>query len=199
GTTIPVSVPSAGATPVQAAQPVVSASGRYVAFTTVESLTAIDTNGLADIYVFDRIAGTTTLASVTSTGGVGNGASTSPDISGTGQYVVFSSTSSNMAAGDANPASDIFVRDFTAGTTTRVSDVPPVANFEARDPSISDDGAYVAFLFLTTTVTQEGTAPARVYTALSNGSGAPRGSLSATTEGAVLGDDSAYDPTLSLF
>lgn len=199
GTTIPVSVASAGAAPVAAAQPTISASGRYVAFTTVASLTPADTNGLADIYVFDRITGTTTLASVTSTGVASNGASTSPDISGTGRYVVFQSTSSNMATGDSNNASDIFVRDLVDGITRWMSNVPPLPNYEARDPSISDDGTYVAFLHLTSQITEEGTAPSRVYTTRTDGSIAPRGSLSAPTEGAVLADDSAYDPTLSLF
>src|SRR5690606_5944735 len=145
---IPVSVPAAGGTPVQAASPVVSASGRYVAFVTLAALSPIDTNGLADVYVFDRITGTTTLASVTSAGGAGNGNSISPGISGNGRYVVFQSTSSNMAPGDNDTANDIFVRDLVAGTTTLVSNGPALPNFESRDPAISADGEYIVFLYL---------------------------------------------------
>lgn len=199
GTTIPVSVPAAGGTPVQAASPVVSASGRYVAFVTLAALSPIDTNGLADVYVFDRITGTTTLASVTSAGGAGNGNSISPGISGNGRYVVFQSTSSNMAPDDNDTANDIFVRDLVAGTTTLVSNVPALPNFESRDPAISADGEYIVFLYLSTQSTAEGTVPSRVYTVRRTAPGSPRGSLSAPTEGAVLNDDSAYDPTLSLF
>lgn len=199
GTTIPVSVASAGGTPVAAAQATVNASGRYVAFTTTASLNAADTNGLADIYVYDRITGTTTFASRTSAGGAGNGLSTSPGISGDGRYVVFASTGTNMAAGDTNPASDIFVRDLVANTTTWVSNVPPQANFDARDPSISTDGRFVSFIYLTASISIEGTAPSRVYVARTDGVGTPRGSMSAITEGASVNDDSAYDPTLSLF
>lgn len=199
GTTIPVSVATAGGVVAQAAQPKVSASGRHVAFVTAAALTAADTNQQADVYVFDRITGVSTLASRTSANGIGNGSSTSPSISGDGRYVAFASTASNMAAGDANAASDVFVRDMTNGTTTWVSDVPPEAGFDARDPSISTDGVFVAFLYLTSTVSIEGTAPSRVFVARADGIGAPRGPLSAFTEDEVTVDDTAYDPTLSLF
>ncbi len=199
GATIPVSVPAAGGAPVPAASPVVSASGRYVAFVTAAALSPVDTNGLGDVYVFDRITGTTTLASITSAGGAGNGNSLSPGISGNGRYVVFQSAASNMHPGDTDTATDIFVRDLVAGTTTWVSNVPPLANFEARDPAISDDGEYIVFLYLSTTSTAEGDVPSRVYTVRRDTPAALRGSLSAPTEGGVLGDDSAYDPTLSTF
>lgn len=200
GATIPISVATAGGVVAQAAQPKVSASGRYVAFVTAAALTAADTNLQADVYVYDRITGTSTLASRTNANGIGNGSSSSPGISGDGRYVVFASTASNMATGDANTTSDVFLRDMVLGTTTWVSQVPPVAGFDSRDPSISTDGRYVSFLFLTSTVSVEGTAPSRVFVARVNGPSVQlRGSLSGQTEGEVVADDTAYDPTLSLF
>ncbi len=42
-------------------------------------------------------------------------------ISGNGRYVAFYSDADNLAAGDTNGVSDIFVRDRKAGTTTRIS------------------------------------------------------------------------------
>lgn len=199
GTTVPVSVATAGGVVAQAAQPKVSASGRYVAFVTAAGLTAADTNQQADVYVFDRITGISTIASRTTTNGIGNGSSTSPGISGDGRYVVFAFSPAKMAPSDPDTPSDIFVRDMVAGTTTWVSDVPPEAGFDSRDPSISTDGRYVGFLFLTSTVSIEGTAPSRVFIARTDGAGAPRGSLSGATANEVVVDDTAYDPTLSLF
>src|SRR5688572_32558162 len=59
------------------------------------------------------------LISVNLTGtGSGNGDSGEASVSQDGRYVVFSSTSSDLVAGDNNGKSDIFLRDRTAGTTT---------------------------------------------------------------------------------
>lgn len=198
GTTVPVSVATAGAPPAQASQPTISASGRHVAFVTSVALTTGDNNGQPDIYVHDRIAGTTTLASRPSAGGFGNGASLAPAISGDGRFVAFASLATNMAPGDTNPASDIFVRDMVAGTTRWLSGVPPEPDTDSRDPDISDDGQYVSFLFLSSVLSQEGSSPSRVYVSRTDGAGGPRGSLSSIA-GEVSADDSAYDPTLSLF
>jgi hypothetical protein len=198
GTTIPVSVATAGAAPVEAAQPKVSPSGRHVAFTTLSGLAAGDTNGTFDVYVFDRITGTTTWASRTSAGGASNGSSSSPGISGDGTRVSFESNATNMVAASVHPGNNVYVRDLVAGTTTWVSNVAPVSGFDARDPAISADGQFVTFLFLTSMISLEGTAPSRVYVNGAAG-GTPRGSLSAGSEGATVNDDAAYDPTLSLF
>ena len=202
GTTTPVSVASAGATPVVPAQPRVSASGRYVVFLTAARLdAAVDANNLVDVYRFDRITGTTALVSVSSTGTFATGPSTSPVISGDGRYVAFASAASNLVAGDPDGRTDIFVRDMNAGgITRRLStnlDAQPT-QIEARDPFISADGRYVAFLFSSTTLSaEEPTAKADVYVARTDGSDTPR-LLSGTTPTAPTTEGS-YDPTLSMF
>jgi len=131
------------------AAPSNSSDGRYVAFESLASdLVAGDTNGDADVFVRDRQTGTTTRVSVDSAEVQGNGDSNFPSISGDGMHVAFQSDA-DLAGGDANPFSDIFVRDLLAGTTTLVS----VDSFGAQDPfpssssspSISADGRYVAF------------------------------------------------------
>lgn len=105
---------------------------------------AADTNGNWDVFVRDRVAGTTELVSVASDGTQGNsGSSGAPAISADGRYVAFGSWASNLAAGDTDGTlRDLYVRDRVAGTTELVS-----VGEEAYDlsPAISDDGRYVTF------------------------------------------------------
>ena len=42
-------------------------------------------------------------------------------ISGDGRFAAFWSQANNLVAGDGNTSADVFVRDLTAGTTTRAS------------------------------------------------------------------------------
>ena len=126
----------------------ISADGRYIAFDSYSSLVTDDTNNALDVFVRDTVARTTTRVSVDSAGNQANDFSEFPAISANGRYIGFSSAASNLVAGDTNGASDVFVRDTVAGTTTRVS-VDSAGN-QANDasfsnPAISADGRYVAF------------------------------------------------------
>jgi Tol biopolymer transport system component len=126
----------------------ISDDGRYVAFDSdAPNLVAGDTNGARDVFVRDRIAGTTERISVDSNGVQGNADSAFPSISADGRYVAFASTASNLVAGDTNAHSDVFVRDRLSGTTERVSvDSNGVqGNADSYAPSVSADGRYVAF------------------------------------------------------
>jgi Tol biopolymer transport system component len=94
-------------------------------------------------------SGALDLVSQDPSGARGNGTSTAPAISENGRYVAFLSTASNLVTGDTNGFSDVFVRDLTASTTTRVSVDSSGAQSNAPTlgkPSISDDGRYVAFV-----------------------------------------------------
>ena len=75
-------------------------------------------------------------------------------ISGTGRYVAFSSTATNLVTGDTNGINDVFVRDRVARRTERVSvssggtqGVGACSPFQSGSftPSISADGRYVSF------------------------------------------------------
>jgi len=126
----------------------VSGDGRYVAFHSLASnLVPGDTNAAQDIFVRDRQSGTTERVSVSVFGVQGNGASLHPWISADGRYVAFASSASNLVIGDTNGNIDIFVRDRQAGTTQRVSLGPGgiQGNANASQPSISNDGRFVAF------------------------------------------------------
>lgn len=150
GTTERVSVADDGSEGnVAAFQESMSADGRYVAFWSSSSnLVPGDTNGLSDIFVRDRLAGTTERVSVASSGAQGNGACGYFNaISADGRYVSFESLSTNLVRGDTNGVSDIFVRDRQQGTTERVSvgSLGEQANGDSTWPSISADGRCVLF------------------------------------------------------
>ncbi|MGH9266613.1 MAG: TolB family protein, partial [Acidimicrobiales bacterium] len=91
----------------------VSPDGRFVAFDSQAStLVPDDTNGRRDVFVRDRVAGTTTRVTVASRGGgQGNAGSFFPAISRDGRYVAFSSEASNLVPGDTNGAPDVFRHD----------------------------------------------------------------------------------------
>jgi Tol biopolymer transport system component len=107
-------------------QPAVTPDGRYVAFASYASnLVGGDVNQKCDVFLRDRTLGRTELISVSTGGGQGNddsgGESWMVAVSSDGRYVAFASLASDLVAGDTNESWDVFVRDRTAGTTTRVS------------------------------------------------------------------------------
>lgn len=129
----------------------ISAHGEYVAFRSdASNLVPGDTNGL-DLFVRNRIAGTTERVSVSSTGEESPGA---PSIIGvamsaSGRFVAFSSDATNLVPDDTNGFSDVFVRDRAAKTTDRVSvtsdEVQSNSGGGSYEPSLSPDGRFVAF------------------------------------------------------
>jgi Tol biopolymer transport system component len=126
GTTERVSVHSNGAQGNDwSFDPAISDDGRYVAFESrASNLAPGYTNGTVDIFVRDRLMGTTERVSVDSNGTQANYDSYSPDISGDGRYVAFQSLASNLVSGDTNGVSDVFVRD-RGSTPTPTSTTSP--------------------------------------------------------------------------
>jgi Tol biopolymer transport system component len=111
-----------------------------------------DTNNSPDVFVRDRVQGTTTRVTLTSTGGQANQGGNAFRIAGSADTVVFESESTNLVPGDTNGKSDIFVRDIDAGTTTRVSvsSTGTEANNLSVYPDITADGHMVVFTSLAT-------------------------------------------------
>jgi Tol biopolymer transport system component len=149
GLTTRVSVDSAGALGNQtSAGAPISADGRFVVFTSnATNLVAGDTNGVADIFVHDRLLGTTVRASVDSAGVQGDDFCHYPALSADGRIVAFSSDAGNLAPGDTHAFQDVFVHDLQTGITTRVSvdSAGAEANGRSWNPALSADGRYVAF------------------------------------------------------
>ena len=130
------------------AKPAISTDGRFIAFESVASnLVPGDTNGLTDIFVHDREAGTTTRASVSSNGAQADASSFEPALSADGRVVTFFSPASNLVPGDTNNNYDVFVHDIPNGLTTRasVSSAGVEGNSFSFFSAISGDGRLVVF------------------------------------------------------
>jgi hypothetical protein len=150
GRTIRVSVATGGgqADSGASSHPDISSDGRYVAFTsTASDLVPGDTNGSADVFVRDLVAGTTSRVSVDDAGAQAYGAGTDPSISWDGRYVAFASTDPALADGVGASTSDVYVRDRVSGTTSRASRSTSgqPADGPSTQPALSGDGLHVVF------------------------------------------------------
>jgi uncharacterized repeat protein (TIGR01451 family) len=116
--------------------PEITADGRYITYHSAASnLVSGDTNGLEDIFVYDRMTGQTTLVSVTSDGTPANGLSEYPTISADGRFVVFNSYATNLVSGDTNGYTDIFVHE----RTTFAVSVDPLTDAANGAPGDTED------------------------------------------------------------
>jgi Tol biopolymer transport system component len=154
GRTTRASVSSAGAqTRAWSDWPSISGDGRYVAFVSAAAdLVPGDVNRTDDIFVRDLHAGSTTRVSVSSAEVQSRGASSNPDISSDGRYVVFQSAGTNLVPADTNSRDDVFLRDRQAGTTSRssVTTTNGQVNGASSYPLIAPSGRYVVFSSLGT-------------------------------------------------
>jgi len=148
GTTEIVSVSSSG---VQAdhdgRMPDISGDGRYVAFSSAASTLVPNDLGHGDVFVRDRLLGTTVRASEPTGGGQADHASDMPSISADGRFVAFDSQASNLVAGDTNLHHDVFVKDLATSVLFHASltSAGTLPASDSREPSVSDDGRYVSF------------------------------------------------------
>ncbi len=133
----------------QSNYPWFSSDGRYIAFHSfADNLVAGDSNVALDVFVRDRVLGTTERVSVDSAGNEANGDSGLEGISWDGRYAVFTSIASNLVPADLNGLRDTFVHDRVSGATTRVSVDSTGAEANGSSiggASITADGRYVAF------------------------------------------------------
>lgn len=128
---------------------VINADGSVVAWwSRADNLVEGDDNGLDDIFVRDRVAGTTTRINVSSAGEqASGGGSYHVSITDSGDFVVFLSDADNLVENDINGYGDIFSHDRRNGITRRHS-LTPVGtggNNYSRRPSVSSNGKYIAF------------------------------------------------------
>jgi Tol biopolymer transport system component len=126
----------------------ITPDGRYVAFESAASnLVAGDMNAHMDVFLHDRVNGTTELVSLSTSGAQGDGDCNQPSISDDGRFVAFYGLATNLGPMDTNGHEDVFVRDRQVGLTTRVSrsSSGTQGNGDSYWPSISSDGRYVAF------------------------------------------------------
>jgi CSLREA domain-containing protein len=136
------------------AAPAVDADGRTVVFdSAADNLVSDDANGLQDVFLRDRDAGTTVRVSVSNLGVDADGHSDTPDVSDSGARVVFQSTASDLILDDTNVTGDVFLREYEGTpSTVRVSvgDNEDEGDLHSDTPVISGNGKVVAFYSLAT-------------------------------------------------
>jgi len=190
--------------------PAISEDGNRIAFVAEYSdLVPGDTNGMIDVFVRDRLAGTTTRVNVT-TGGTESDEPTStlgggaafigdwrPAISANGEYVAFLSAGQSLTNDFVHASRNVFLRNLGNGTTTKVSlhDFLAFPDTDAYGPlAVSDDGLRVVF----TTPASLGPADTNGFPDVYAWNGPDNGTslVSATVTGGDL-DEMSGDPTMS--
>ena len=135
----------------ETSQPVVSADGAVVAFTSDSSdlVPKQDAReGGTNVYLWRLDESRAIPVSVDNDGRhPSHGFSHSPSVSGDGDLVAFVSTA-RLEAGDTDDRADVYLRDVRLGLTRLVSRSPGVGAYAGRSysPALSADGRFVAFV-----------------------------------------------------
>lgn len=136
----------------------ISADGRWVVFASqaanlVPGQLETASGETTDVFLHDRLAGTTVLVSHkagASPGTVASGDSTSPVISADGRWVAFESSAPDLVPGQSGAGRyNAFLFDRDSGQMTLVSHVPGSAttggNDDSAAPSLNADGSRITF------------------------------------------------------
>lgn len=126
----------------------ISSDGRYVAFaSSATNLVSNDTNGVDDIFLRDRLLGTTVRINLGAGGVEANAWSANPTISRDGRYIAYESAATNLVSTATNGLYQVFRYDTLAGTTVHVS--KSTAGVQGSGSSafsaISNDGRFISF------------------------------------------------------
>ena len=126
----------------------ISHDGTLAVFDSFSNNLADNSGGKGNVFLRDIVNKTTILVSKTYDGNTPNGASSLPQISGDGRYVVFHSKASNLALNDTNGLRDIFVYDVINNTVQKVSTAHDgsITNGDSNTPSISNDGRFITYI-----------------------------------------------------
>ena len=173
-------------------------------------------NAVSNIYRWDRVSDTHQLVSRPNAVNpndvaTGNGASSSPDISGDGQFVTYTTNATNISVvGDTNGASDIgFYRiaNVNGGNLPAISIILSInsggtgtGNGFSSTPSISDDGRYVAFRTEATDITADAdtnNGPDVILVELPLGQASTTTLVSQATGGGMAGNGFSFKPRLA--
>ena len=128
-------------------QPVISGDGRFVAFiSSATNLISDSTSGQSEAYLYDREDRRLHWVSAPN-GGPNDWPSGELSISVDGNWVAFSSRSSQLIADDINGRSDIFLWNTASGTLEFANSPSPTeqANGSSYLPALSADGRWIAF------------------------------------------------------
>lgn len=124
------------------------ADGRHVVFDSAADNLAPASSpcpgSCTDVFVKDLSTGDVVQLSVGTGGAAPDGWSGDPSISPDGRFVVFTSRATNLVPGTPGSSQHVFRHDRTSGVTELVT--PDLgADIDGTEPSVSDDGRYVAY------------------------------------------------------
>lgn len=178
--------------------PRASADGTKVVFLSkATNLVAGDTNGAQDVFLLDLETNSIVRVSVAADGAQADGASSEAHISADGTRVVFTSTATNLVAGDTNGVQDVFVKTLATGAITRVSTSAAgvEGNAVSQSGHLSGNGERVVFVSQASNLVAGDTNGTRdVFVRdLSGGTVV----LVSTSAGGAQGDGQCDTPTLS--
>jgi len=140
----------------------ISADGRFILFVSdADNLVVGDTNGFADLFVYDAQTETTTRVNVGSNGQESEAKLgqllTEADMSSDGRFIVFSTYAQNFTVLDSNNHEDVYIHDRDSDDDG-IFDEPGAISTKlvsmglsgtavgiAYRPKVSSDGRYVAF------------------------------------------------------
>jgi Tol biopolymer transport system component len=167
GTTTLESVTTAGVVNLSAGSstPALSFDGNFVVFESSARLDPRDLdNGTLDVFLRDRNAHTTVLASL-STNAVGGAFSRNAAISGDGRYVGFMSLDDKLVFGDVGGFIDVFVYDRLTEALSIASrnDAGDQAKNSSFSASLSFDGGLVVFQSQATNLVSRSAGGAQLY------------------------------------
>lgn len=131
-------------------RPRVSSDGRYVVFESrATNLTEDALLAQRNIFRVDRFSDTITLVSKNTQNEPADGNSFNPDISSSGQKIVFESEATNLVANTSSAIRNVFLNNVFAGEITLVSEqnsnISFGSNLVSLVPRISNDGENVVF------------------------------------------------------
>jgi len=147
--------------------------------------------------VASAASGRITLASISTAGVKGNGASTDVSISGDGTMVAFRSNSTNLSPADTDTKADIYVRDLSTGVLTLASTSESGIKGNGPDspPAMSPGGGFVAFRSNSTNLDPADTDKTPDIYVKNLATAAV--TLASTSDGGVKGNGASEGPSIS--
>jgi Tol biopolymer transport system component len=130
-----------------------SGAGRVAFWSDSSTLVRGDTNHMTDVFVRDRVLGTTERVSLgpptpaEPAGAELSGFSREGDLTADGSEIAYASTAAGVVPEDTNGADDVFVRELATGTTTLLdkTSLGVLGSGNSYHPRLSADGRFCAF------------------------------------------------------
>lgn len=186
----------------------ISDDGRYVVWHTLATNLVPETNlDKWQVYLHDRVTGTTELISRAQDGTPANRLSLEPSISGDGRYVAFRSHAGNLVAGTTINRSHIYLLDRETNEVKLVSRAhdggeasgPPGSSStnsgDSGEPSITPDGRHIVYSSHATNIVEEPGGPGLDVFVYDSQTGLNE-QVSVTAKGEAQ-DKGAWEPSIS--